>query len=40
MRYFVPVTIFAREKAAYISDNLTGNCCAGGIWQGEKVPKC
>lgn len=40
MRYFVPVTIIAREKAAYISDDLTGNYCAGGIWQEQKVHKC
>lgn len=40
MRYFFLVTIIAKEKAAYITDDLTGNCCAGGIWQEEKVHKC
>lgn len=39
MVYFVPISIIAKEKAGYISGDLTGNFYVSGICQEEKVHK-
>lgn len=39
MVYFVSISIIAKEKAGYISGDLTGNFYVSGICQEEKVHK-